>query len=160
MKKKKLISIIVPVYNESEVIEAFYKRVREVIYSLSNYAYEIIFVDDGSKDGSYQNLVNLADFDRHVEIIKFSRNFGHQTAITAGMDHSKGDAVVIIDADLQDPPEVIKKFIDKWQEGYDVVFGIRERREGESRIKLFTASSFYRLLKRIAKIDIPIDVGD
>ena len=107
-----------------------------------------------------KNLVALANANGDTKIIKFSRNFGHQVAITAGIDLAKGDAVVVIDADLQDPPEVIKEFVAKWQEGYDVVYGVRDRRDGESKMKLLTAAAFYRLLHRIIKLDIPVDVGD
>ena len=151
---------MVPVFNEAEVIDAFYKRLKKLVDSLNPLSYEIIFVDDGSRDGSYHKLVELANSDPNVRVIKFSRNFGHQLAITAGIDAAKGDAVVVIDSDLQDPPEVIEKFIKKWEEGYDVVYGIREKREGETKMKLFTAALFYRLLKAIIKIDIPADVGD
>ena len=128
--------------------------------ALDSMAYELIFVDDGSTDGSYEKLVALANADADTKIIKFSRNFGHQIAITAGIDLAKGDAVVVIDADLQDPPEVIKAFVEKWQEGYDVVYGVRAKRDGESKMKLLTAAVFYRLLHRIIKLDIPVDVGD
>ena len=158
--KKRLLSVVVPVFNEAEVIDAFYKRLKKLVDSLNPLSYEIIFVDDGSRDGSYHKLVELANSDPNVRVIKFSRNFGHQLAITAGIDAAKGDAVVVIDSDLQDPPEVIEKFIKKWEEGYDVVYGIREKREGETKMKLFTAALFYRLLKAIIKIDIPADVGD
>ncbi len=160
MNKDKLLSIVVPVLNEVELIDKFYRRMKKVLDCLDSMYYEIIFIDDGSSDGSYQKLIDLADSDSNVRVIKFSRNFGHQVAITAGIDNAKGDAVVIIDADLQDPPEVITRFIEKWEDGYDVVYGIRETREGESKMKLLTATLFYRLLKTIIKIDIPMDVGD
>jgi len=160
MNKRHLISIVTPVFNEIEVIDAFYERARKVLDSLDSISYEIIFVDDGSTDDSYQKLVALADSDPNVKVIKFSRNFGHQIAITAGMDMAKGDAVVVIDADLQDPPEVITKFVAKWEEGYDVVYGVREKREGETRLKLVTAALYYRILKSLTKIEIPVDVGD
>lgn len=158
--QKQLLSVVVPVFNESEVIDKFYERMKEVMKSLDSLACEFIFVDDGSKDDSYHKLMNLASVDPSVRIIKFSRNFGHQVAITAGIDNAKGDAVVIIDGDLQDPPEVIKQFVEKWREGYDVVYGIREKRDGESKIKLFTAAMFYRIMKRLTNVDIPVDVGD
>ena len=158
--QKQLLSVVVPVFNESEVINKFYERMKEVMKSLDSLACEFIFVDDGSKDDSYNKLINLAIMDPSIKIIKFSRNFGHQVAITAGIDNAKGDAVVIIDGDLQDPPEVIKQFVEKWREGYDVVYGIRERRDGESKIKLFTAAMFYRIMKRLTNVDIPVDVGD
>lgn len=159
-KNKKLLSIVVPVFNETEVIDMFYQRVKKMVDALDSLLYEIIFVDDGSVDDSYQKLMDLTNSDPNIRILKFSRNFGHQIAITAGIDNAKGDAVVVIDADLQDPPEVINKFIEKWEAGYDVVYGVRETREGESKLKLFTAALFYRLLKIIIKIDIPVDVGD
>ncbi|MFX0194699.1 MAG: glycosyltransferase family 2 protein [Candidatus Hodarchaeota archaeon] len=158
--KKQLISIVIPVYNEIEVIDAFYKRINKVVKSLGSFSHEIIFVDDGSKDNSCQKLVNLSNIDPNVRVIKFSRNFGHQIAITAGIDFAEGDAVVVIDADLQDPPDVITKFVKKWEEGYDVVYGIRVKREGEGKMKLLTANLFYRILKVFAKIDVPVDVGD
>jgi polyisoprenyl-phosphate glycosyltransferase len=160
MSQKALVSIVTPVFNEVEVIGAFYDRVRKVMDSLSSIAYELIFIDDGSTDGTYEKLVNFANSGADVKLIKFSRNFGHQIAITAGFDYAKGDAVVVIDSDLQDPPELIKEFIRKWEEGCDVVYGVREQREGESRIKLLTAHAFYRLLKALTNIEIPADVGD
>lgn len=160
MSEKQLISIVVPVFNETEVIEVFYRRCKSVFNSLESFNYEIVFVDDGSKDDSYKKMIRLADFDQNVKIIKFSRNFGHQIAITAGMDIASGNAIVIIDADLQDPPEIIKDFLRKWEEGYDVVYGVREKREGENKMKLYTASFFYRILKVFTKIDIPVDTGD
>ena len=118
IENKNKISIVVPVFNEIEVIDTFYARVKKTVETLDTLTYEIIFVDDGSNDGSYQKLLDLAGIDGNVKIIKFSRNFGHQIAITAGIDNANGDAVVVIDADLQDPPEVITKFIEKWEEGY------------------------------------------
>jgi dolichol-phosphate mannosyltransferase len=160
MNKKQLLSIVVPVYNEHQVIDAFYSRTKRVLETIKSIAHELIFVDDGSSDGSYQKLVDLAGLDDTVRIVKLSRNFGHQIAITAGIDIAKGDAVVVIDADLQDPPEVISNFVQKWLEGYDVVYGVREKRAGESGLKLATAALFYRILKRLTKIDIPVDVGD
>jgi glycosyltransferase involved in cell wall biosynthesis len=154
------LSVVVPVFNEGEVIDHFYERMKTVVDSLDSISYELVFVDDGSKDDSYQKLLALAKKDGNIRIIKFSRNFGHQVAITAGIDNAHGDAVVVIDADLQDPPEVISDFIKKWREGYDVVYGIRKKRDGESRMKLWTASLFYRILKKLTNIDIPVDVGD
>jgi polyisoprenyl-phosphate glycosyltransferase len=160
MQKSQSLSVVVPVYDEINVIDAFYARIDEVIKSLELPAYELIFVDDGSTDGSYTKLAALANANEKVRVIKLSRNFGHQIAITAGIDLANGDAVVVIDADLQDPPEVIKAFFHKWQQGYDVVYGIREHRDGEGPMKLLTAKLFYRILKAVAKIDIPVDVGD
>jgi polyisoprenyl-phosphate glycosyltransferase len=158
--EKDLLSVIVPVFNEGKTIDVFYDRMKKVVDSLPEVAYELVFVDDGSKDDSYEKLVRLAGRDECVRVMKLSRNFGHQVAVTAGLDSAKGDAVVIIDADLQDPPEVIPRFLDKWREGYDVVYGVREKREGETAFKLLTASLFYRALKRLTNIDIPVDVGD
>jgi len=155
-----LVSIVVPVFNEAQGIDAFYQRLRKVVDLLTPVSCEIVFVDDGSSDDSYRRLLEFAHSDSDVRIIKFSRNFGHQVAITAGIDLAKGDAVVVIDSDLQDPPEVIKEFVSKWKQGYDVVYGIREKRDGESRMKLLTAAAFYRLLKRIIRLDIPVDAGD
>jgi len=154
------ISVVVPVYNEREVIDVFYHRLKKVLDSLQLYTYDIIFVDDGSKDGSFEKLIELTILDKNINVVKFTRNFGHQIAITAGIDFAKGDAVVVIDADLQDPPEVIKDFVVKWQEGYDVVYGVREKRPGETGMKLITANLFYRILKRLTKVNIPVDVGD
>ena len=159
MSQTALISIVTPVFNEVDVIEAFYQRVRKLVGSM-DLAYELIIVDDGSSDGTVDKLIAIANTDRNVRVIKFSRNFGHQIAITAGIDYAKGDAVVVIDGDLQDPPEVIREFIERWQDGYDVVYGVRQKRDGENRMKLLTAAVFYRLLKRIIKLDIPVDAGD
>jgi len=160
MSQDKLISLVIPVYNEIEVIDACYQRLTKVMQTMNGYAYELIFVDDGSNDGSHARLLELQINDTHLVVIKFSRNFGHQIAITAGIDKAKGGAVVVIDADLQDPPEVIETMIAKWEEGYDVVYGVREKREGEGWIKLFTAAAFYRFLRLFTSIDIPVDVGD
>ena len=160
MDKSHLVSVVVPVFNESEVIEAFSSRATQALSAIRGCDYEIIFVDDGSRDDSYSQLQALAARDPHVRVIKFSRNFGHQIAITAGIDHARGDCVAVIDSDLQDPPEVIAQMVDKWREGYDVVYGLRADRAGESRFKLATAALFYRILNRIAKINIPVDVGD
>lgn len=156
----KLISVIVPVFNESEVIAEFHRRTSDVLSRLPGLVYEIIYVDDGSSDGSHDQLVAFATNDPRVRVIKFSRNFGHQNAITAGLDFSRGDCVVLIDADLQDPPEVIGPMVEKWRERYDVVYGQRTLRDGETRVKLFTASLFYRVLRRVTNVDIPSDVGD
>lgn len=152
-------SIVVPVYNEELLIEESYRRLKKVMDSTDE-TYELIFVDDGSHDKSAEILSRISMSDKNVKLISFSRNFGHQTAITAGMDNAKGDAVVVIDADLQDPPEVILKMIEKWKEGYDVVYGKRAERKGESFFKLFTARVFYRLLKSLTNVDIPVDTGD
>jgi glycosyltransferase involved in cell wall biosynthesis len=160
MSADKLISVIIPVFNEIDVIDTCYQRLSGVMQGIEGFDYELIFVDDGSKDATHERLLEFHHHDPHLKIIKFSRNFGHQIAVTAGVDEAAGDAIVIIDADLQDPPEVIPEMVAKWQEGYDVVFGIRRRRVGESRLKLLTAAAFYRLLRSFTNIEIPVDVGD
>jgi dolichol-phosphate mannosyltransferase len=158
--ERSLISVVVPVFNESEVIGTFYQRASTALADLHGAAYEIIFVDDGSRDNSYAQLAGFAAADPHVRVVKFSRNFGHQIAITAGIDYAQGDCVVVIDADLQDPPEVIPAMIEQWSEGFDVVYGVRSEREGENALKLATASGFYWLLQRLTNIEIPRNVGD
>jgi dolichol-phosphate mannosyltransferase len=155
-----LVSLVVPVYNEAEVLSAFYARASSALKAIPGFDYEILFVDDGSADDSYRQLAEYARRDPHIRVIKFSRNFGHQIAITAGIDHARGDCVVVIDSDLQDPPEVIVQMVDKWREGFDVVYGVRNERHGEKAMKLITASAFYRLLERLTSIKIPQNVGD
>lgn len=152
-------SIVVPVFNEELVVEESYKRLKQVMDS-TNEPYELIFVNDGSRDKTAELVSSLCDRDKNVRLINFSRNFGHQTAITAGMDNSSGQAVVVIDADLQDPPEVILDMIAKWKEGYDVVYGQRLKRKGETFFKKVTAKLFYRLLSSMTSVDIPVDTGD
>ncbi len=152
-----LLSVVVPVYNEAEVIGAFYARATSALAALS---FELVFVDDGSRDTSFQQLCGFAATDARVHVIKFSRNFGHQIAISAGIDFARGDCVVVIDSDLQDPPEVIPSMIDAWRQGSDVVYGVRSDRDGESAIKLITADLFYRLLGKVTNIHIPQNVGD
>jgi polyisoprenyl-phosphate glycosyltransferase len=155
-----MVSLVVPVYNEVEVIGAFYERATSTLAGLPDADYEIVFVDDGSRDGSYQQLAQFAAADPHVRVLKLSRNFGHQIAISAGIDHARGDCVVVIDADLQDPPEVIASLVEQWRQGFDVVYGVRTEREGETPLKLMTASFFYRLLGRLSQVQIPANVGD
>lgn len=157
--QEKLLSIVVPVYNEQEVIDETFKRLTEVFKDYFMKV-EYIFINDGSKDNTYIKLTQIAKNNPEVRIINFARNFGHQIAITAGMDYAKGDAVVIIDADLQDPPEVIKQMVEKWQEGYDVVYGKRLQREGETFFKKFTAKMFYRFINNMTDVNLPVDVGD
>jgi dolichol-phosphate mannosyltransferase len=152
-------SVLVPVFNEEAVIPECHRRLKEVMDSLHE-PYEIIFINDGSRDGSGDQLRSLAASDPNVKVIGFSRNFGHQVAISAGMDHAAGDAVVVIDADLQDPPSVIPAMIAKWKEGYEVVYGKRSERRGESAFKKGTAFLFYRVLRSLTDVDIPTDVGD
>lgn len=152
-------SVVVPVYNEIESLAETYKRLSTILDTLDS-TWELILVDDGSTDGSTEEISKIADHDDRVRPVIFARNFGHQIAITAGLDHSRGEAVIIIDADLQDPPEVILEFVEKWKEGYEVVFGIRSEREGESWFKRATASLFYRMIYRITDVKIPLDSGD
>ena len=155
----KLISIVVPMYYEENVADECYKRLKKVMND-NEINYEFIFVNDGSKDKTFEILNKIAEEDNNTKIISFSRNFGHQIAVTAGVDKAKGDAVVVIDADLQDPPELIPKMIDLWNDGYKVVYAKRKKRKGESFFKLFTAGIFYRILDRMTDIDIPLDTGD
>ena len=152
-------SIVVPLYNEEEVIAETYKRLTAVMDQADG-PYELIFVNDGSRDNTPALARALCAKDTRVRLLSFSRNFGHQIAITAGMEHARGQAVVVIDADLQDPPEVILQMIEKWKEGNGVVYGQRTRREGETAFKKLTASVFYRFLRRMTDVDIPVDAGD
>ncbi len=152
-------SIIAPIFNEVGNISELYRRVKETMEKAGD-SWELLMVDDGSTDGSTDEIKKLANTDVHIKPVIFARNFGHQLAVTAGLDYSKGEAVVIIDADLQDPPEVILDLISKWKEGYEVVYAQRSEREGESWFKLFTASLFYRMIYRITDVNIPMDTGD
>jgi len=152
-------SVIVPLYNEEAVIKESYKRLKKVMDKV-NEPYEIIFVNDGSRDKTQVMMEDICKKDKTCRLIGFSRNFGHQIAITAGMDYAKGKAVIVIDADLQDPPEVIPEMIEKWKEGSDVVYGKRTKRKGETIFKKITAAVFYRILKRMTSVNIPVDVGD
>jgi dolichol-phosphate mannosyltransferase len=154
-----VITIIAPIFNELENIPELYHRMREVMSSVGE-TWELILVDDGSRDGSTDMIRKLAETDDHVRPVIFARNFGHQIAVTAGLDYSRGDAVIIIDADLQDPPEVILDLIAKWREGYEVVYAVRKEREGETWFKKTTASLFYRIIYKITDVKIPLDTGD
>lgn len=153
------ISVVAPVFNEEETLPEFYRRVRAVMDGLGE-PWELVLVDDGSTDGSFQICRELHEQDPHVRVVRFARNFGHQIAITAGMDYARGDAVVTIDSDLQDPPEVIPELVARWREGYHVVYGVRTEREGETWFKLFTARLFYRLIAALTDIRIPMEAGD
>ena len=160
MGKEQKISVVIPVYNEIDVIDPCYERLTAVMSGIDGFTYELVFVDDGSADGTYERLLEYHARDPRLKIVKFSRNFGHQIAVTAGIDEADGDAIVIIDADLQDPPEMIPGMVEKWQEGFDVVYGVRRLRAGESHMKRWTAATFYRLLRSFTNIEIPVDVGD
>lgn len=152
-------SIVVPMFNEEEVAVETHKRLKGVMDSL-NESYELVFVNDGSRDKTVEIMTEICGNHRQSRLINFSRNFGHQIAISAGMDYARGQAIVVIDADLQDPPEVILRMIEKWKEGYEVVYGKRIKRKGESVFKRLTAALFYRFLKSMTNVNIPLDVGD
>ncbi len=153
-------SVVVPVCNEYEALPELYRRVRSVMESLGD-TWELVLVDDGSTDGSTNIMRQIRDNDpEHVRLVIFARNFGHQIAITAGLDYARGQAVIVMDADLQDPPEVIPDLVAKWREGYQVVYAVRAEREGETWFKKTTAALFYRLIYRITDVKIPVDTGD
>lgn len=154
-----VLSVVVPVFNEEEVIGESYKRLNGVLESIGE-PYELIFVNDGSRDKTLEKLKEISETDKNVRVLSFSRNFGHQPAITAGMEYAKGDAIAVIDADLQDPPELIPAMLEKWREGYDVVYGKRTKRKGETFFKKATASVYYRLLRSMTSFEIPVDAGD
>ncbi len=158
MKDKFLLSVIVPMYYEQEVARECHRRLTQVLDG--KYDYELLYINDGSTDQTLPILKELAEQDKRVRVISFSRNFGHQVAVTAGVHHAQGDALVIIDADLQDPPELIPEMIQMWQDGWEVVYAKRKRRKGESAFKLFTAKMFYKTLRMLTDIDIPADTGD
>jgi len=153
-----LLSIVVPVYNESGVLDELLRRLQAAVEPIG--PYELVFVDDCSADGSWDRLLGHAAEDRRLRLLRLSRNFGHQVAISAGLDAARGDAVVIMDGDLQDPPEVIPQLVARWREGYDVVYAVRDEREGESLFKRGTASGFYWLLRRLSPTEIPAAAGD
>lgn len=156
----KKISVIIPMYYEEEVAEKCYEKVTETLNNIKNYDYEIICINDGSKDKTLQILENIAKKDEKLKILSFSRNFGHQCAVTAGLKFATGDAIVIIDADLQDPPELIPEMITLWENGNDVIYGKRKSRKGESPFKLLTAKMFYKTLNALSDVEIPKDTGD
>ncbi len=156
----KKISIVVPMYYEEEVAKECYSRLKGILEKIENYNYEIIFINDGSKDKTLPILMEIAEKDKNVKVISFARNFGHQCAVTAGLQYVTGDAIVIIDADLQDPPELIPDMLKLWEDGNDVIYGKRKSREGESKFKLLTASMFYKTLNALSDVEIPKDTGD
>lgn len=156
----KVISVVIPMYQEEAVVKECYKRMSDLLGNLENYEYELICINDGSKDNTLQYLEQIAEQDKKVKVISFARNFGHQNAVVAGVEYAKGDAIVIIDADLQDPPELIPQMLKLWEDGNEVVYGKRISREGESAFKLFTAKIFYKTINALADIEIPKNVGD
>ena len=156
----KKISVIVPMYYEEAVAEECYKRLNNILGDIENYDYEFIMIDDGSKDNTFKILEEIAKQDKKVKIISFSRNFGHQAAVTAGLHYVTGDAIVIIDADLQDPPELIPDMLKLWEEGNEVIYAKRKTRKGESAFKLLTAKMFYSTLNALSDVEIPKDTGD
>ncbi|MEM5773718.1 MAG: glycosyltransferase family 2 protein [Anaerolineaceae bacterium] len=159
MENQPVFTVIAPVYNEIESLQKFYEKITQVMDQTGE-AWELVLVDDGSSDGSTGLITSLAASDSRVRPVIFARNFGHQIAVTAGLDYARGQAVTIIDADLQDPPEVILELIARWREGYQVVYAVREEREGETWFKKFTAALFYRIIYRITEVKIPQDSGD
>jgi glycosyltransferase involved in cell wall biosynthesis len=159
MSERPRYSIIAPIYNEEGNIQKLYDRISSVMDSTGE-TWELVTVNDGSRDGSARLIEALAVKDSRVKLVNFARNFGHQLAVTAGLNYASGDAVVVIDADLQDPPELILEMVERWKAGYQVVYAVREERKGESWFKLFTAKLFYRLINRLTEVDIPLDTGD
>ncbi len=154
------VSVVIPMYCEQEVANECYFRIKNVLESLAGYSYEIIFINDGSRDNTGKILAEIASCDECVKVINFSRNFGHQAAVTAGLKYVSGDAVVIIDADMQDPPELIERMLFLWKQGNDVIYGKRKTREGEAKLKLLTAKMFYKTLNALSDVEIPSDTGD
>lgn len=160
MENKKLVTILVPAYNEEEVLNMLYDRLSGIINSMPNYDFEILFVNDGSKDNTLNIIKDLRENDKRVCYLNLSRNFGKEIAMIAGLDYSKGDAVIIIDADLQDPPELIPEMISLWEQGYDDVYAKRKSRKGETWLKKFTSKMYYKTLQSVTKIEIQKDTGD
>ena len=159
---RQTLSIVIPIFNEEPIIDELDRRLRAFMGSLEKLGldWDVIFVNDGSRDASLEKLRALAVREKRYKVVSFSRNFGHQLAITAGLDRAEGDAVVVMDADLQDPPEVVAEMVAKWREGYDVVYGVRSTRHGETIFKKFTAAFFYRFLRSMTGVEIPLDAGD
>ncbi|MBN2174262.1 MAG: glycosyltransferase family 2 protein [Bacteroidales bacterium] len=157
--KSPVLSVVIPVFNEQEILGELHERLVKSVSGITE-DFELVFVDDGSHDRTFQRLIQITQSDPRVRYIRFSRNFGHQIAVTAGLDNCRGKVIVIIDGDLQDPPELIPELYSKYKEGYKVVYARRRKRKGETFFKKFTAKIFYRLLKRITSVDIPLDTGD
>ena len=156
----KKISLVIPMYYEEQVVEECYNRVTKVLKEIQDYEYEIIFINDGSKDNTLDILERIAKIDNNVKVISFSRNFEHQAAVTAGLKYVTGDVIVIMDADLQDPPELIPDMLKEWEKGYEVIYGKRKSRKGESVFKLLTAKAFYSTINKLSDVEIPKDTGD
>lgn len=156
----KKISVVVPMYNEEEVVSECYKKIKDVIYCMSDYDYEFIFVNDGSSDNTLNIIKSIASNDKKVKVISFSRNFGHQNAVSAGLMEVSGDVILIIDADLQDPPDVIPDMVKLWEAGNDIIYGKRKSRAGESYFKIVSAKMFYKALNALSDVNIPQNTGD
>ena len=156
----KLVSVVIPCFNESLVLPAAHERLSQAVSAIDGFKHELIFIDDGSRDDTFRLLTEIQSHDSQARVLRLSRNFGHQIAVTAGLEAAAGDVIVVIDADLQDPPEVIAGMIDLWRQGNHVVYGIRTTRAGESRFKLMTAKAFYRIMNRFSETPIPVDTGD
>jgi dolichol-phosphate mannosyltransferase len=156
----KKVSVVVPMYYEEDIVDVCYKELTKVLKGIKGYDYEIICINDGSQDKTLELLEAIAKKDKKLKVLSFSRNFGHQAAVSAGLKVITGDAIVIIDADLQDPPSLIPDMLKLWEEGYEVIYGKRKKRDGESRFKLFTAKMFYRILNKLSSVHIPMDTGD
>jgi len=159
MTSAPLVSVVLPVFNEEALLQELHKRITDVMRSM-NVSYELLYVNDGSVDGSWRRICEIAAADRHARGINLSRNFGHQVAITAGLDEARGDAVIVMDSDLQDPPNVVPSLYAKFLEGFDVVYAQRRRRAGETWVKRATAKAFYRMMRRLTSVDVPVDAGD
>ena len=159
-KEMKLLSVVIPCFNEELVLRATHERLSQAVSAIEGFEYELIFVDDGSRDQTFEILAEIQSHDSHTRVLKLSRNFGHQIAVTAGLEAATGNVIAVIDADLQDPPEVINEMIELWRQGNHVVYGSRTTRVGESRFKLMTAKAFYRIINRFSDTSIPVDTGD
>ena len=156
----KLLSVVIPCFNEEPVLSATHERLSRAVSAIEGFEYELIFVDDGSRDATFRLLTEIQTHDSHVRVLRLSRNFGHQIAVTAGLEAAAGEVIVVIDADLQDPPEVISEMVSLWREGNHVVYGSRITRAGESSFKLLTAKAFYRIINRFSETQMPVDTGD
>ena len=156
----KLLSVVIPCFNEELVLRAAHERLTQAVSAIDDFGYELIFIDDGSRDRTFDILAELQTHDPRTRVLKLSRNFGHQIAVTAGLEAATGDVIVVIDADLQDPPEVIREMVNLWRQGNHVVYGSRTTRPGESRFKLATAKAYYRIINRLSDTSIPVDTGD